>query len=164
MQSSFCNLGRSRGQIRCYRCLRACYHLGSSSWREGKLAKNISNSATWIEATNYQGFILNIKHSSMITYLLFHQAQVLSGENSIATRLTASPNKRHIAIGYADGTIKTFDLRSGETISIFIGHRSEITALAYDSLGHRLASGSKVRYISFFLSKYCLFFLSISSY
>ncbi|XP_074104219.1 WD repeat-containing protein 3 [Cotesia typhae] len=71
------------------------------------------------------------------------KAQVLSGEKAEVTQLAASPNKRHIAVGYADGTIKTFDLRSGENISIFVGHKSEITTLAYDSLGHRLASGSK---------------------
>lgn len=74
---------------------------------------------------------------------LGEKAQVLSGEKSDVTHLAASPNKRHIAVGYADGTIKTFDLRSGENISILVGHRSEITTLAYDSLGHRLASGSK---------------------
>ncbi|XP_046466507.1 WD repeat-containing protein 3 [Neodiprion pinetum] len=74
---------------------------------------------------------------------LGEKAQVLLGETSIATRLAASPNKRHLAVGYADGAVKTFDLRSGETISIFIGHRSEVTSLAYDNLGHRVASGSK---------------------
>lgn len=75
---------------------------------------------------------------------------MLSGEKAEVTQLAASPNKRHIAVGYADGTIKTFDLRSGENISIFVGHKSEITTLAYDSLGHRLASGSKVFNIFFF--------------
>ncbi|XP_012251117.2 WD repeat-containing protein 3 [Athalia rosae] len=74
---------------------------------------------------------------------LGEQAQILSGEKSVATQLAASPNKRHIAVGYEDGAVKTFDLRSGETVSIFMGHRSEVTTLAYDSLGHRLASGSK---------------------
>ncbi|XP_063985414.1 WD repeat-containing protein 3 [Diachasmimorpha longicaudata] len=74
---------------------------------------------------------------------LAEKAQVLTGETSEVTCLAASPNKRHLAVGYADGTIKTFDLRSGENMSIFAGHKSEITSLSYDSLGHRLASGSK---------------------
>lgn len=72
------------------------------------------------------------------------QAQVLTGEKSDVTHLAASPNKRHIAVGYTDGTVKTFDLRSGENISIFIGHKSQITSLVYDDLGHKLASGSQV--------------------
>ncbi|XP_011144866.1 WD repeat-containing protein 3 isoform X2 [Harpegnathos saltator] len=74
---------------------------------------------------------------------LGEKAQVLSGEKVDVTRLAASPNRRHIAVGYADGTVKIFDLRSGENISIFVGHKSAITTLAYDALGHKLASGSK---------------------
>lgn len=69
----------------------------------------------------------------------------MSGEKICVTRLAASPNKKHIAVGYADGIVKIFDLTSGENVSVFVGHRSEITALAYDTLGHRLATGSKVR-------------------
>lgn len=70
---------------------------------------------------------------------------MLSGDKICVTHLAASPNKRHIAVGYADGTVKIFDLTSGENVSVFVGHKSEITALAYDALGHRLATGSKVR-------------------
>lgn len=69
----------------------------------------------------------------------------MSGEKIYVTRLAASPNKRHIAVGYTDGTVKIFDLTSGENVSVFVGHKSEITALAYDTLGHRLATGSKVK-------------------
>ena len=58
--------------------------------------------------------------------------------------MAASPNNRHIAVGYANGTVKTFDLRSGENVCVFVGHKSDISSLAYDALGHRLASGSKV--------------------
>ncbi|GAB1867885.1 WD repeat-containing protein 3 [Camponotus japonicus] len=74
---------------------------------------------------------------------LGEKAQVLSGEKICVTRLAASPNKRHIAVGYADGTVKIFDLTTSENVSVFVGHKSEITALAYDTLGHRLATGSK---------------------
>ncbi|KZC12214.1 PREDICTED: WD repeat-containing protein 3 [Dufourea novaeangliae] len=74
---------------------------------------------------------------------LGEKAQVLSGDKVNVTCLAASPNQRHIAVGYADGTVKTFDLRSGENISVFVGHRSEITTLVYDKQGHRLASGAK---------------------
>ncbi|XP_003486560.1 WD repeat-containing protein 3 [Bombus impatiens] len=74
---------------------------------------------------------------------LGEKVQVLSGEKVSVTYLAASPNKQHIAVGYADGTIKTFDLKTGENTSIFVGHRSEITILIYDRGGHRLASGSK---------------------
>ncbi|CAK9814890.1 WD repeat-containing protein 3 [Anthophora quadrimaculata] len=74
---------------------------------------------------------------------LGEKAQVLLGDKINVTYLVTSPNKQHIAVGYADGTIKTFDLKTGENTSIFVGHRSEITTLTYDNRGHRLASGSK---------------------
>lgn len=47
-------------------------------------------------------------------------------------------------MGYSDGNIQVYDLKSAEVINIFSGHRSEITTLCYDSFGHKLASGSKV--------------------
>lgn len=72
------------------------------------------------------------------------QAQVLPGDRNVVTALCASPNKRNLAVGYSDGNIQVYDLKSAEVISIFSGHRSEITALSYDSFGHKLASGSKV--------------------
>lgn len=74
---------------------------------------------------------------------LGEKVRVLSGDKVNVTYLAASPNKQHIAVGYADGTIKTFDLKVGENVSIFVGHKSEITILRYDREGHRLASGSK---------------------
>lgn len=72
------------------------------------------------------------------------QAQVLPGEKSPVTYITSSPKKRHISVGYTDGNIQIFDLKSAEVISIFSGHRSEITTLTYDAFGHKLASGAKV--------------------
>lgn len=83
-----------------------------------------------------------------ITLLTF-QAQVLSGEKSQVTCLCASPNKTHLAAGYSDGNIQIFDLRTAEITNIFSGHKSEITALAYDVFGHKLASGSKVIFNTF---------------
>ncbi|CAB0031210.1 unnamed protein product [Trichogramma brassicae] len=74
---------------------------------------------------------------------LGEKVQVLSGEKANVTYLAASPNKRQIAAGYDDGTIKTFDLKTSENIATFVGHRSEITCMAYDELGQRLISGSK---------------------
>lgn len=74
---------------------------------------------------------------------LGEKAQVLSGEKATVSSICASPNKRHLAAGYSDGTVQIYDLRSAEVISIFAGHRSEVTTLCYDSFGHKLASGSK---------------------
>lgn len=95
------------------------------------------------EKVKYQKQFINFV---IIGYNYFNfQVRVLSGDKVNVTYLAASPNKQHIAVGYADGTIKTFDLKVGENVSIFVGHKSEITILRYDREGHRLASGSKVK-------------------
>lgn len=97
------------------------------------------------------GFTFRRKGKIFINFVIIgynysnFQVRVLSGDKVNVTYLAASPNKQHIAVGYADGTIKTFDLKTGENVSIFVGHRSEITTLRYDREGHRLASGSKVK-------------------
>ncbi|CAH1179400.1 unnamed protein product [Phaedon cochleariae] len=71
------------------------------------------------------------------------KAQVLPGEKAVVSVICASPNKRHLAAGYSDGTVQIYDLKSAEVISTFSGHRSEVTSLIYDGFGHKLASGSK---------------------
>lgn len=68
----------------------------------------------------------------------------MSGEKAQVTCLQTSPNKTHLAAGYSDGNIQIFDLRTAEVVSIFSGHKNEITTLAFDQFGHKLASGSKV--------------------
>lgn len=69
---------------------------------------------------------------------------MLSGEKAVVTSICASPNNRHLAAGYSDGNVQVYDLKSAEVVSIFSGHRSEVTTLVYDNFGHKLASGSKV--------------------
>lgn len=69
---------------------------------------------------------------------------MLSGEKAQVSCLCASPNKTHLAAGYSDGNVQIFDLRTAEVVSIFSGHKSEVTALVFDQYGHKLASGAKV--------------------
>jgi WD40 repeat protein len=69
---------------------------------------------------------------------------VIPGEKASVTRLASSPNETHIAVGYADGNVKIFDITSTENVCTFSGHKSAITALTFDQDGTRLASGSKV--------------------
>ncbi|KAB0792110.1 hypothetical protein PPYR_14071 [Photinus pyralis] len=83
------------------------------------------------------------EHVIVFDLRLGEKAQVLLGEKSPATFLCASPNKRNLAVGYADGIVQVYDLETAEVVCVFSGHRSEITTLAYDTYGHKLASGSK---------------------
>jgi WD40 repeat protein len=76
-------------------------------------------------------------------YYYVSQALVLPGDKYEVTYLASSPNKKYLAAGYSDGTVKVFDLKSGDNITSFSGHRGAITCLTYDAVGHRLASGAQ---------------------
>lgn len=47
-------------------------------------------------------------------------------------------------MGYYNGTIRIYELVSGTEVVTFSGHKSAVTALAYDEQGMQLASGAKV--------------------
>lgn len=47
------------------------------------------------------------------------------------------------AVGYADGSIRVWDSRTSTVVVSFNGHKSAVTALAFDHSGVRLASGAK---------------------
>lgn len=68
----------------------------------------------------------------------------MKGEKHEVTRISGSQDKQHIAVGYSDGKICVFSLSSGEVTITFSGHKSAVTALAYDHGGLRLVSGGKV--------------------
>lgn len=86
--------------------------------------------------------------------MLCFQFCTLKGEKHEVTKITASPDKQHIAVGYSDGKICVFSLSSGEVIITFSGHKSAVTTLAYDQGGLRLVSGGKVNHVSFKCNAY----------
>ena len=56
----------------------------------------------------------------------------------------ASPNDKHLAVGYQNGIIKIFSLTQNETTVNFHGHKSTVTTLAFTQDSATLISGSKV--------------------
>jgi U3 small nucleolar RNA-associated protein 12 len=87
---------------------------------------------------------LNVFYINDFNVIFMLQTVVIPGEKASVTRLAASPNETHIAVGYADGNVKIFDVNTTENVCTFSGHKSAITALTFDQDGTRLASGSKV--------------------
>ncbi|KAJ2727197.1 beta transducin [Coemansia sp. Benny D115] len=59
------------------------------------------------------------------------------------TRIARSPNGKDYAVGYADGSIRLFDLTNNSVNVILNGHRGRITALEFDPTGTVLASGAR---------------------
>ncbi|KAF6230072.1 hypothetical protein HO133_004411 [Letharia lupina] len=64
-----------------------------------------------------------------------------SAEVTVIARSNADPEI--YAVGYGDGSIRVWDSRIATVIIGFNGHKSAVTALAFDKEGVRLASGAK---------------------
>lgn len=75
------------------------------------------------------------------------QVKTLQGDKHEVSSLARSPDHAYLAVGYMNGSIKTFDLTTGESLVTFHGHRSTVTALEYEHGGLRLVSGAKVLYL-----------------
>lgn len=56
-------------------------------------------------------------------------------------------DKDVFAVGYSDGSIRIWDWKTAQTVISFNGHRSAVSALAFDRSGTRLASGGKDAHI-----------------
>ena len=63
------------------------------------------------------------------------------GHTAAVTSIAYSSNGRHVASGSEDGTVRIWDLESGESRSLE-GHRSFVTSVAYSPDGRSVASGS----------------------
>lgn len=72
------------------------------------------------------------------------QVATLPGTRHEVVRLAASPTGKHLAVGYHNGDVKVFDIKSGEDLVTFSGHKSSVSCLIFDSQGMQLASGSRV--------------------
>ncbi|KAF7723974.1 hypothetical protein EC973_001490 [Apophysomyces ossiformis] len=66
-----------------------------------------------------------------------------SGNKAEVTCIAKSPNNKDYAVGYTDGTIRLWNIKSESSTVTLSGHRSAVTALAFDQQGTRLASGSR---------------------
>ena len=75
------------------------------------------------------------------TDFIFSQVLILPGGKSEVTSLAKSPQTSQLAVGYGDGTIKLFDLGTGQSDVTFQGHKAAVTTLAYDANGLRFVSG-----------------------
>lgn len=60
-----------------------------------------------------------------------------------AVVVVASPNGKHLAVGYQTGMIKIFTLTQNETTVHFHGHKSTVATLTFTQDSATLISGSK---------------------
>ncbi|CAM0136951.1 beta transducin [Umbelopsis sp. WA50703] len=62
---------------------------------------------------------------------------------SEVTCIARSPNNYDFAVGYEDGNIRIWNIKTSTSTVTLNGHRGAVTALSFDSNGTRLVSGSK---------------------
>lgn len=70
-----------------------------------------------------------------------------SDNTAEASCIARSPTGTLYAVGYADGCIRLWDLKTNTCDLVFNGHRGAITSLAFDKTGTLLASGAKDTHI-----------------
>lgn len=66
-----------------------------------------------------------------------------TGHRAEVTCILKSPRKDVFAVGYADGSVRLWNSKSGTVIVTFNGHKKSVTVLAFDEQGARLASESQ---------------------
>ncbi|KAF9106264.1 hypothetical protein BGX29_010020 [Mortierella sp. GBA35] len=66
------------------------------------------------------------------------------GDNKAeVTCIARSTDRDSYAVGYANGSIRIWSMKTNDVLVTFNGHRSAVTALAFDKSGSRLVSGSR---------------------
>ncbi|KIY46629.1 WD-repeat-containing protein [Fistulina hepatica ATCC 64428] len=81
--------------------------------------------------------VWDVKKGQMIA--MWHE----TGHRAEVTCILRSPQKDLFAVGYADGSVRIWDVPSASVVATFNGHKKAVTALAFDERGSRLASGSQ---------------------
>ena len=76
---------------------------------------------------------------TIIQLAMWHE----TGHRAEVTCIQRSPQQNMFAVGYADGSVRLWDSSLGSVRAAFNGHRKAVTALAFDTQGVRLASGSQ---------------------
>ncbi|KAI8582054.1 hypothetical protein K450DRAFT_228806 [Umbelopsis ramanniana AG] len=66
-----------------------------------------------------------------------------SGNKAEVTSIARSPNNVDYAVGYEDGNIRIWNIKSSTSNVTLNGHKGAVTALSFDADGTRLVSGSK---------------------
>ena len=80
-----------------------------------------------------------LKRTHLLKVAMWHE----TGHRAEVTCIERSPKGGTFAVGYADGSIRLWDVASKSVVATFNGHKRAVTALAFDDAGTRLASGSQ---------------------
>lgn len=91
---------------------------------------------------NENVFIWNLKTKQIVNRLSY-DADNSAEVTVIACYHGGHPRTNLIAVGYANGYVRVFEYETGLLKVTFTGHRTAVSAVAFDKNGSRLASGGK---------------------
>ncbi|QFS49590.1 caspase family protein [Nostoc sphaeroides] len=85
---------------------------------------------------------IRIKDALQNAVLWVKEQNRLEGHLASANSVSFSPNRRVLASGSADGTIKLWDVTTGKNTNTLPGHQSSVNSVSFSADGQILASGS----------------------
>ncbi|CAL5229844.1 g13253 [Coccomyxa viridis] len=120
------------------------YELGKSFGvvTSGTALDGDSSGKLAITAVHENISLWNLRQGTQAKLLVTPEASQGKAAGEI-TQVAASPTGSHIAAGHADGTIRIWNLETGDCEVTLTGHRRAVTALRYSRNGSQLASGSQ---------------------
>lgn len=87
--------------------------------------------------------VWDLKTSSLVSRFSDATSKNNDGHMPEISILRHEPNMDLVAAGYVDGSIRVWDMKSGDVVVTFNGHKAAISALQFDKNGTRVVSGSK---------------------
>lgn len=130
---------------------RAAFQTSLSEPKRYGLTTKIQYDSAWSDLGSDLLKISNSKHSDLHMQVFQHslsQVKTLSSTSASSaqpevTQLALSPDGKQLAAGYADGTLRLWDVEAAESEHPASGHRSGVSALCYSQNGALLASGGQ---------------------
>jgi U3 small nucleolar RNA-associated protein 12 len=119
-----------------------CSAASNSVWLPDEASTNAAVKSTGagraVVGANEDVLVWNIKKGEILS-----RWTATGNTSQVAVIKQSEVDKDVFAVGYEDGKIRVWDLRTATVIVSFDGHKAAITHLQFDSTGARLISGAK---------------------
>ncbi|WP_414754347.1 ribosome assembly protein 4 [Anabaena sp. CCY 9910] len=114
--------------------LKAANKLKGTPWEREKSSATIQTAATLQRAIYLQP---NEYKENRAT-----EVNTLAGHENWVSSVAFAPQKRQLASGSGDKTVKIWDINNGQLLKTLSGHSDSVISIAYSPNGQQLASGS----------------------
>ncbi|EKE36912.1 hypothetical protein ENUP19_0004G0022 [Entamoeba nuttalli] len=94
--------------------------------------------------------LLNNSNALEVYDFVAHTSQLYYGHDSVIMSYCTSPSKDYIIVGYFDGSISLWDLKTMKELVNTTVHSGAVTALGHSTQSRMIATGSNDKYIKIF--------------